>query len=106
MHSHEERPPISKREDRSWFRRGGMALCLIALIGCAEQVAPTTNARRWMAAADSETKSIAPAAAGGAQPAAEAAGPAEAPVPPAMPRKIIYNAQVELIVESMTATAD
>src|SRR5689334_16220500 len=97
----EQRPLMRGPGDRSRLWSGFSAVCVVALIGCADESARTMESKSEMTAA-------APAATPPAEamPSREEGGAAGEAVPAAMPRKIIFNAQVDLVVENMTATAD
>jgi hypothetical protein len=72
---------------------------VIAVLGCAEGVKPAISGNE---------RSVLPAAAAPAAAPAEAAGAEknQSNTPPAVVRRIIYNAQVELVVENVSALAD
>jgi hypothetical protein len=102
------RPSIQKSGGRSRFRTACYAIFAVTLIGCADEVAvnsrkferPTTPQPAEVAAIGTISQVAAP---GRAQPPAATNG---APAPPALPRRIIYNAQVELVVENVAGTAE
>jgi Domain of unknown function (DUF4349) len=73
---------------RSWFQSCRYAICAVAALGCADvTMSPRASAPIVGTPAPAEADKLAPA-------------------PAALPRKIIYNAQVELLVESVSSTAD
>jgi len=97
------------------FRLGWYSAWLLAIVGCGES--SKWNSRHYASGEartpaevflDSGITSNVPAAGAtaAAPPAREEDKTAGTPIPPAVPRKIIYNAQVDLVVESMTATAE
>jgi hypothetical protein len=92
---------------RRWSVPGYPAAFLVLLVGCSE--ATRSNSRNYaQPSKDAMSEDFAPAAsstppAPGAAPGSPAPG---VPIPPAIPRKIIYNAQVELVVESVASTAE
>jgi Domain of unknown function (DUF4349) len=96
------RPMVPERDGWLPFRLGTYTVCIVAAIGCAEgsrMPSPTTmmpEASALLGTADQ----------GGAARGASETGAGESSVPSALPRKIIYNAQVELVVESIATVAD
>jgi hypothetical protein len=70
----------------------------VAIIGCADE------SGRMMSSKSTEPVSAPPAAVAGSFEDKAATGGEAAP--PALPRKIIYNAQVDLVVESVASTAE
>lgn len=109
MRTRGERSTISRRDDYSRARSVAATLCLLVAVGCEgrsfDGMKLTSSAPGGVATATSEQ----------AQPPEEQAQPPEAAAGSAdrlarftvaMPRKIIYNAQIEIVVESMAGTAD
>ncbi len=95
-------------------RRGSYAICIVAALGCGEaqinqrnftsSASPSAPAEEMKLANNAEQIGT-ESPAGDTQPPGSARAKA-APVRPMVARKIIYNAQVELVVESVSSTAD
>src|SRR3954452_20181355 len=92
----EEQPGVAVLPSGFLSRSRWYAIWLVTLVGCAERFAPSRDT-------PAEFYAGATASAPEAGQDKRAPGP---PTPPAVPRKIIYNAQVDLVVESMTAPAE
>lgn len=89
------------------------AVMLLATTGCAEESSSTFSDVAVSAPKEASTSTVfykttsSPGPDAAATPAGSPAVPADGEAtPPALPRKIVYNAQVDLVVESVTATAE
>src|SRR6185437_13852702 len=89
---------------RRWSVLGYPAAFLVLLAGCSE--ADRFNSRNYTQPTKSTVGDFSDLPAREAAPAPPASPTSSTPIPPAIPRKIIYNAQVELVVESVASTAD
>ena len=115
--------PRIRRFDSRSLSILGLTACQLALVGCGEgdrqeSFKTTVSARAPAALARAAPSSPPAGAMGGGMGGAMAAGdktssfnPAsnaatDAKVPPALPRKIIYNAKVTVVVESVAALSD
>jgi hypothetical protein len=96
----EERPTTAGFGRHSWLPLGAYAIGIVTIIGCGE------NGREFSSKSESVAQAVAPVERVAFANPGDATRGKEAPTPPALPRKIIYNAQVELMVESMAATTD
>ena len=84
-----------------------LSCCVLVVLfggGCSEQRPNARNYSRSAAVDESRASSATPPEA--PVPAETRAGAQFNPTTPALPRKIIYNAQVSLVVESLTSVAD
>src|SRR5689334_16776242 len=109
------RPAFGRHRCGCPFRLGWYSAWLVAIVGCGDGL--RSNSRNFASAetgaptailksADTTSYALAPGATSTAPPARQDDKADGTSIPPAVPRKIIYNAQVDLVVESMTATAE
>lgn len=79
---------------------------LLALIGCGEESGLRKSAENYPARSSLAVTPAAPPAGEAPPPSEDAAAKTDAPLPPATPRKIIYNARITVLVESVTAIGE